>query len=259
MTAVAVAVQGQGPALVLLHAFPLHAGMWTAQTALGEHCTLIMPDLPGFGRSRDLPAVANLDNLAEAVRAAVRRQGFERAMVAGCSLGGYLAFALLRRAPEFVSALALIDTRSGADSPEAKERRYATIERVKREGVSFLREEWPKSALSPLTFQERPAVVDAVRDLISEATPAGVIGALQAMADRPDATPQLASIRVPTVVMHGLDDSLISASEARLMANGINGAKFLAVPGAGHLPNMEQSESVTKALRELRMAVEYAE
>jgi len=251
MTDIAVAASGRGPALVLLHAFPLHGGMWRPQAALDAECSLFIPDLPGFGRSQSVPPIASLDGLAHALLASLKKHGVERAVVAGCSLGGYLAFALLRAAPGFASGLALIDTRAGVDSSAARERRYATIERVKREGIAFLRDEWPQSALSPVTLQQRPGVLRALQDMIGEATPACVIAAQRAMAERSDATSQLAAIGVPSVVIHGLDDPIIPADEGEQLAGAIPGARFCGVRAAGHVPNMETPNTVTHALRDL--------
>jgi 3-oxoadipate enol-lactonase len=250
MTDIAVDIEGRGPALVCLHAFPLNARMWQPQTSSNAIYSLVTPDLPGFGRSRDVPPIASLDVLAEAVLARLKRLGIERAAVAGCSLGGYLAFALLRIAPDFISSLALINTRAGADSAVGRERRYATIQRVSSDGIAFMRDEWPQGALSPVTLQERPAVLDTVRDLIAEATPAGVIALLQAMAERPDSSSQLEAIRVPTTVIHGVDDPIIPMTEAEAMARRISGATFIAVRRAGHLPNLEEPAVVTAALRQ---------
>ena len=250
MTDIAVGIEGRGSPLVCLHAFPLNAQMWQPQTSLTAIYSLLTPDLPGFGRSRDVAPIASLDGLAEAVLACLKRLGIERAAVAGCSLGGYLAFALLRIAPDFITSLALINTRAGADSAAARDRRYATIQRIKSDGIGFMRDEWPQGALSPVTLQERPAVLDTVHDLIAAATPVGVIALLQAMAERPDSSSQLAAIRVPTTVIHGVDDPIIPVSEAEEMARSINGATFIAVRRAGHLPNLEEPAVVTAALRQ---------
>lgn len=251
MTDIAVEVEGRGPALVLLHAFPLHAAMWRPQASLSQRYSVVTPDVPGFGRSRLVAPIPDLSALARALHSRLRDLGFQHAIVAGCSMGGYLAFALLRVAPQFITGLALINTRAAADSEQARTRRYATIDRVQREGVAFLANEWPQSALSPVTMHERPEVVSAVRDIVRDATCDGVSGALQAMAQRPDATPQLAAIRVPTIVVHGVDDPIIPLAEAKGMAEAIRGATFIEVPRTGHLPNMEEPASVMNALREL--------
>jgi pimeloyl-ACP methyl ester carboxylesterase len=252
MTQIKLRVAGVGPPMLLLHAFPLHSGMWDGQLrALGGHATLLAPDLPGFGGSAEAPAVDDLDELARLLYEEAREHAVERVTVAGCSMGGYLAFALLRVAPDFVAGLALINTRSAADSELGRANRLAMVERVQREGSGFLVNEWPASALSPITLSGRPAVLENVQTMVAEATPRGIIAAQRAMATRPDSTPLLADLRVPTVVVHGLDDRIIGEAEARAMASAIPNAKFFGVPGAGHLPNLEQERMVNDALLEL--------
>ena len=125
------------------------------------------------------------------------------------------------------------------------------IERVKREGAGFLAEEWPQTALTAKTMQDRPAIAEFVRGIVSEATPEGVIGAQLAMATRQDASPMLAHIRIPTVIIHGLADTIIPEAEARKMAAAIPKARFIGVDDAAHLPSLEQPAIVGDALQEL--------
>jgi pimeloyl-ACP methyl ester carboxylesterase len=179
-----------------------------------------------------------------------RERGIDHAIVAGCSMGGYLAFALLRVAPEFVHGLVLVNTKAASDTEVARAKRLAMAERVEREGAAFLADEWPEGALAPTTVADRPDVVARLRDMLAHATPQGVIAAQRAMADRPDSSPLLATISVPCTVVHGLDDPIIPASEAQAMAASINGATFVGVRAAGHVPSVEQPSLVSAALGE---------
>lgn len=241
---------------MLLHAFPLNASMWTVQMeALGDAGSFLAPDLPGFGLSGETNIAADLDGLARLLCDAVRERGIDRAVVAGNSMGGYLAFALLRVAPDFVRGLALINTKASMDSAQGRANREALAQRVERDGCAFLADEWPPGAVSPLTLSERPNVMQSIREMVAQATPRGVIAAQRAMAERPDSTPLLGSIKVPTVVIHGLDDRIVSEAEAQAMAAAISGAKFVGIPQAGHLPNLEQPGPVNDALRDLLKTV----
>jgi 3-oxoadipate enol-lactonase len=252
MTDIIFRTAGAGPALLLLHAFPLNAAAWADQmSALDDAAAMHAPDLPGFGSSPDADLADDLDQLAKIVREAARRRGIEGAVVVGNSMGGYLAFGLLRVDPGFVRGLALINTKAAADTHQARANRAALARRVESEGTSFLPDEWPQGAVSPLTLRERSGVMRSIREMIGQATPRGVIAAQRAMAERPDSTPLLSAIRVPTVVIHGLDDKLISEAEARTMAGAIAGARFVGISGAGHVPNLENPAPVNEALREL--------
>jgi len=226
--------------------------MWDLQAAaLAGQATVLTPDLPGFGASGGASPVEDLDALASMLYEEIRALGVRRAVVAGCSMGGYLAFGLLRVAPHFVRGLALIDTKASADTDAARANRLELIRRVEREGCAFLAREWPPGALSPTTTTQRPQVVRAVQDMVARATAAGVIAAQKAMAARPDSSALLPLVGVPAVVVHGLDDRIVSETESRAMAGAIAGADFVGVPNAGHIPGVEQPEQVNGALREL--------
>lgn len=249
MTQIKLHTWGAGTPILLLHAFPLNAGMWEPRVqALSAVAKVIAPDLPGFGDSAEAPTFDSLDSLAGILYEMLRERGVEQMGVVGCSMGGYLAFALLRCAPTFVTRLALLNTKPTSDSEQARANRLAFAERVEREGCAFLVEEWYRGALSPVTLASRPAVVDRVQALIRQATPRGVAAAQRAMANRPDSSAQLPQIGIPTLVLHGLDDRIISEKEARAMADAIKGAQFVGIPDAAHLPNLERPEIVSETL-----------
>lgn len=255
MTDIIFQTAGAGRAVVLLHAFPLNAVAWSDQmSALSGEAALSAPDMPGFGASQDAEPVEQIDLLAKLVLDNARRRGIQNAVIVGNSMGGYLAFGLLRVDPAFVRGLALINTRAAADTDQARGNRLALVERVKREGATFLVDEWPQGAVSPVTVSGRPEVMSSIREMIRQATPLGVIAAQRAMAGRPDSTPLLGAIRVPTLVAHGLDDPIIPEAEARAMAGAIPGATFVGIPSTGHLPNLEDPAPVNAALRELLKA-----
>jgi pimeloyl-ACP methyl ester carboxylesterase len=156
---------------------------------------------------------------------------------------------MLRRVPEFVAGLAIIDSRAGVDSQEVRRARYEMVERARHEGTGFLETSDPP--LSPRTKEDRPDVVAAVRKIMADATPVGVMVAQRAMAARKDERQQLESTRIPVTVVYGEDDPIVPRAEAEAMAAAIPGATFVIVPNAGHLPPIEQPDAVTAALRDL--------
>jgi len=252
MTQIKLHAWGRGKPLLLLHAFPLNAAMWEPQIkALENECLLLAPDVPGFGNSADAPGFESLDELARALHGVIAARGVERAAIAGCSMGGYLAFALLRVAPGLATALAFINTKASVDDDAGRAKRLDLAQRAEREGCAFLSNEWPPSALSPFTLAQRPAVVENVAQLIAQATARGVIDAQKAMAARPDSTPLLSRIDVPAIVIQGLDDRFVPSADARAMASSISGSAFVGVSDAGHLPNLENPSPVNVALLQL--------
>ena len=249
-------VTGSGPPVVLLHAFPLDGRMWAPQVeALSTAFTVIVPDLRGFGAARGAvvdPEAAQLgegawmDLLADDVALLLDRLEIERAVVAGLSLGGYLAFALWRRHAERISALALISTQAGQDSEAAARNRLEMAERVGEDGVAFVPTVMLPRLLGETSRSTRPEVVERVTRLIIEQSPAGVAAAQRGMATRADSTATLASIDVPTLVVAGAEDEIIPVDDAKLLATAVRNGRLVEIESAGHLVNLEQAERLNQ-------------
>jgi len=241
---------GDGEPLLFLHAFPLDASMWDHQVAaLSGRFRCLRPDVYGFGASPPPPAGMSADDLAAAVVEALDARGIGAVTLVGLSMGGYVAFALLRRFADRVSRLVLCDTRAGADSEQARADRLRMAEQVRAEGsVESIVEPMTARLLAPESAIEFH-ISDPVRGRIRRATPAGVAAAQEAMAQRPDSTALLASIRVPTLVLVGSQDTVTPPAEAEAMAAAIPGAELHVIEGAGHLSNLERSDAFNAALR----------
>jgi pimeloyl-ACP methyl ester carboxylesterase len=242
-------VHGHGKeAALLLHAFPLNAGMWAGQLgALTPRLRVVAPDYPGFGKSPSRTEPTTMGSLAEGVLTIVDGLHVERAVVVGMSMGGYLAFELYRRRPALFRALVLCDTRAGADTPEAAAGREAFAVKAVEKGLGWVATELLGKLLRP---RPSPAAVDTVRRLISQGTPAGVAAAQRGMGRRPDSMPTLGQISCPTLVAVGLEDSLTPPAESRTIAATVRGARLVEFPDAGHLSNIESPEAFNRTLLE---------
>ncbi|GAA4532842.1 alpha/beta fold hydrolase [Amycolatopsis samaneae] len=240
--------------LVLLHAFPFDARMWDPVRApLAERVRLITPDQRGLGRS-PLPETEREPSLADAahdVVALLDRLGLDRVVLGGCSMGGYLALAVLRLAPERVGGLVLIDTTATADDPDAVLRRLAVAERVEAEGVSgwFAEDNLPK-LLSEKTRTERPEIAETVRGLIDAQPPSGVAWAARAMRVRPDSVELLRGRDVPALVIVGEHDAITPLDAANTMVGALADATLVVLPEAGHLTPLEDPAGVVEAILE---------
>jgi pimeloyl-ACP methyl ester carboxylesterase len=245
------------PPLVLLHAFPLDASMWDGVLpglrGLGRVLTV---DLPGFGGS-PLPAVGapSLDVAADGVLAVLDAGGHERAVLAGCSMGGYVALALAGRHPERVAGLALVDTKAEADGGPARDNR----ERIARTvaGDTGTRAVLPMldTLLGPVTRTDRPDIVAAVRGAMLRCSAEAVAWAQRAMAARADSTDLLPRLRVPAAVVVGEDDAVTGPDLARAMAAALPDAVLTVVPRSGHLSPLERPDAVAAALAALVLRV----
>lgn len=242
---------GTGDPVVLLHAFPLHGGMWEPQAAaLAGSRRVIVPDYPGFGRAaaEPVPAVPEIGYYAEALRELLDRLGLERVVLGGISMGGYVAFAALREFPERVSGLVLADTNPAPDTEKAREGRNETAARVAQGGVEALPGLMAERLLSEHTRRERPETVERVRRMMLESSPDGVVAALGAMRERPDSTPLLGQIRAPALVVGGEEDLLSPPQTMAEMANAIPESRHVVLSEAGHLSNLESPEKFSAAL-----------
>lgn len=233
---------GSGPPLVLVHAFPLARHMWEAQAGDFPGRRLIVPDLPGFGASPRQEGGLTMESAARELAELLDSLGEKAAALCGVSMGGYVAFEFARLFPERLSALALVCTRPGPDSPQAMEVRYQSAGRVRAEGLGFLADSMPSKLLGRTSLGRSPGLIGRVRDLMLENKPEGVADALVGMARRRDSGPILSSIRCPVLVLAGAEDGLIPPAESEAMAKAIPGAKLEIVPECGHLPNLERPE-----------------
>src|SRR5581483_9816112 len=171
------------------------------------------------------------------------------AVVAGCSMGGYVAFEMLENAPGYVSALVLIDTRAKADSAEGKAALARMLESVRQHGSAAVAEEMTPKLLGETTKRKKPELAGWVHDVIAQADPTAISMAVTAMKDRKDMTQLLPRIKVPTLVLAGAEDTLIPATDVAELHTGIKHSTLETIPAAGHLPNLEQPAAFDAALR----------
>jgi 3-oxoadipate enol-lactonase len=230
---------GDGPVLLWLHAFPLDASQWDHQVAaLSGRYRCLRVDIWGCGDSPPPPGAPSLESFTRAVMRALDECHVDRFTACGLSLGGYLIWELLRIAPERISTLILCSTRATADTQARREHREKTAHAVTAGGVETLVEESVGQLLSKQS-QAEVHVADPVRGRIRRCTPEGIAWTARAMGSRPDSTPLLARIDVPTLVIAGAEDAVVASSDQRAMADEIRGAEFVEISGCGHLTNLE--------------------
>jgi pimeloyl-ACP methyl ester carboxylesterase len=247
---------GQGPPVVLLHAFPLAAAMWRPQVAaLQDAYRVITPDLPGFGGSAGLGAAPSVEAMADAVARLLDELRLPPVALGGLSMGGYVALAFARRHTGRLRALILADTRAEPDDEAGKANRDRLIAFAADNPAGAVLEQMLPKMLSAVTLAQRPEVVAEVRAIASAQAPAGIIAALQALRDRPDASPALGAIAVPTLVLVGSDDALTPPSLAEKLVTRIPRARLVTLAGAGHLSNLEQPNAFNTALRQFLQEV----
>ncbi len=236
---------GGKSAMVLLHAFPLSAEQWMPQLArVPSGARVIAPDLRGFHGTGAGFTHAGLDGVtmdtyAADVFALMTHLEIERAVIGGVSMGGYLTFALFRKAPQRFQAMILSDTQSAGDTPEIKEGRVKMQALVREQGSAAIADAMTPKLLGPTALAGQ-RVPDRVRRLIAAASADGIHAALEALKTRPDSTDLLEDITCPTLIVVGADDELTPPDKAEAMQQRIDNAALTVIPAAGHLPGLEQ-------------------
>lgn len=241
---------GAGPAVLLIHGFPLCRRMWRPQvqalSAAGFR--VIAPDLRGFGESGAGTEAGSMALLADDLIALLDQLKIERAVVAGMSMGGYVLLNLLARYPQRFSAACFVVTRSDADDEIGRGKRNHLIAEV-RAG----RPEAVANAFTPLLFADatvttRPELVAEVRSWMLATPPAGLILGLEAIRDRVDSTPLLPGLQLPALVIGAVEDKAIPPDKSKDLAAQTPGAERCMLAGAGHMAGLEQPEAFNAAL-----------
>ena len=189
------------------------------------------------------------DDSMAAIAGRILAEAPPRFALAGHSMGGYIAFEIMRQAPERVARLALINTQARPDTPEASDRRRAAMARVRAGGLHDVIDE-----MFPLFVHPSRAGDAAIRKLIHDmGDDVGAEGYLRnqtAIMARVDSRPTMAAIRCPTLVITGDQDQLIPNTLSKEMAEGIAGAKLVILRDCGHCPQPEQPQATADALAE---------
>ena len=237
--------QGGAP-LVLLHGYPLDHHLWDEVAPLLEDTfDLVLPDLRGFGESTIADSSPTMEDYAADIAALLDYLNIQKAAIVGHSMGGYVALAFARLYPERVSGFGLVSSQVLADPPDRKEGRYKSAADVAENGIASV------VAMMTPKFTSNEGLQVFARTSMERQQPAAYIGALKAMAERPDSTSLLSSLKVPVVVIHGDADALIPVDRAREVKAGLPQARLVEISGAGHMPMMEAKEQTAEALKHL--------
>jgi 3-oxoadipate enol-lactonase len=253
--------RGAGLPILLVHGFPLDHTMWSAQIdMLSQSSRVIAPDLRGFGRSplgkvhpsRGITMEQYADELAELLDAI----GIEEPIVlAGFSMGGYVAWQFVRRHSDRLRALVQCDTRALADTSEGRAVRLKMAENVAEWGSGRVAEMMGPKLFAPRTFERNPEIVAAVREVVENTEPAAIAAAQLGMAARPDMTSYLPQIKLATLVLVGEEDAISPPQEMEAIAAAMPNSEFVLVPDAGHMTTMENPAAVSTAFREFVASV----
>ena len=249
----ALYVQTQGSfrneALIFLHAFPLTSDMWKEQMNFFSktHYTLA-PDIPGLGKGT-LPLHAiTFEHYVDSVINFLKEAGIKRSIWCGLSMGGYLALRMYEKAPELCSGLILSNTKATPDENGDKEKRWENIKMLHSHREEFVEKQW--QAMVSKTSLQNVKLKKCFKEIVSKSDEEGISSALVSLATRTDSTSTLASISVPTLILAGEHDKIISMDDMQFLQKNIKDSRLTTIAGAGHLSNMENPNGFNKAIAE---------
>ncbi len=216
----------------------------------GLNCTgeLFAPQIAALSAQHECHVADHgVADAMEAIAASILAKAPERFALVGLSMGGYVAYEILRQAPERVQCLALLDTRAQPDSEEDAERRRQTIALAQSGQFDRLHPIFWQRLVHPARLSD--AALEAIaRRMVRETGPERFIRQQTAVLNRPDYRTGLAAIRVPTMVLVGREDVITPPEHAQALVGAIPGAQYVEVPDCGHLSTLERPEAVTAAL-----------
>jgi pimeloyl-ACP methyl ester carboxylesterase len=253
--------RGRGAPVVLLHPFPFARDIWGGLTgALEARFRVIAVDARGFGESSlrathptpGSSAPYAITDLADDLAALLDALEVPRAALLGMSMGGYTALAFAARHAVRLTALVLADTRAAADSPETRAKREAALSTLHGRGAAAYLE----GGLVPMLSPGAPEALRAHVRASAETREDSLVAGIEALRDRPDRTAELGGITCPTLVVCGSEDVVSPPAEMRRMSEAIGrgpgaagaGARYVELPGAGHLSHLQAPELFTAAV-----------
>ena len=241
---------GDGPALLLIHGFPLCRRMWHPQinAVVSAGFRIITPDLRGFGESDAPDGPYSMGLFADDMIALLDHLGIERAVVGGMSMGGYVLFDLLGRYPARLRGACFITTRATADDEAGKERRLALAREVMTHGPGKIVDAFEKLLFAEETVAERPKLVSEVCNWMTANDSRGIAGGLLAMRERSDYSSRLSSFHLPAVAIGAESDKAAPPDNSQAIAAGIPGCRLAIILHAGHMANLENPGAFNGAL-----------
>ncbi|CAM2837886.1 lipolytic protein [Legionella steigerwaltii] len=238
---------GDGKPLVLIHAFPTDQRLWQAQQeGLKGHFRVITLDLWGFGESSSVDGKAmSMSEYAQEVKELLDYLKIDKAIVAGESMGGYIALAFLNKYPDLTLGLVLSNTQAVADSAEAKAAREKTALDVLENGMDTLIDGFMTKALSPYAS---PEIKTYLHHILSLQKPTAAASALRGMALRDSTSSLLATTTLPILIITGELDKVIPPQQSIDMHSLAKNSQLITLPNTGHLSNLEQPKQWNQAV-----------
>lgn len=243
-------------AIIFIHGFPFNKTMWNDQVELLRDCyRVITYDVRGHGNSGSGTEKFSLELFVKDLIIFMDALAIEKAILCGLSMGGYIALNAMVNFPNRFESIILCDTSCYADSVEIKEKRMKVIDSIREKGVEFYANENIKNLFAEDSYTSRKDEVNAIKDMITSTSVSTLINTLNALKERNETCSKLSEIKVPVLIMVGVEDKLTPVSAAQFMHDQIHQSELHILDHAGHLSNLENPEAFNYILNKFIVAL----
>jgi 3-oxoadipate enol-lactonase len=237
--------------IIFLHGFPFDKQMWKGQLEfLSDTHRVIACDVRGFGKSTDEETDLSIDLFGSDLVHFMDALGFQKAIVCGLSMGGYIALNAQARFPERFEALILADTQCINDSNDVKDKRLEVIKKIEAEGPNEFNEGFVKSVFHKDSLLEKKALVQELKDVVFANSQHIIAEGLRALSGRSETCSSLPNLEIPTLIICGREDTVTPLDQSKAMHEAIEGSILHIIEKAGHVSNLEQPEAFNSILEE---------
>ncbi|MBI4641619.1 MAG: alpha/beta fold hydrolase [Candidatus Tectomicrobia bacterium] len=235
-------MKGDGIPFVFLHPMGRDVTYWDPQVSkFAEKFKVVRCDIRGHGQTESPPGGYSMPIFSEDLFRFLRSQRFESAYICGLSLGGMVALRFALDHPEMVEALILCDTSSEGQTQSTKAHIDAMENIAQEKGMEGIIEYRLENGLVPENIRNDPEQLRLYRERMLASSPAGYLGCLRALDERPSVTDQLSKIKAPTLIIVGEHD-INFLEPASILHRGIEGSKLVVIPQAGHTSSFDQPD-----------------
>lgn len=230
----------EAPVIIFIHGFPFNKSMWDIQMeALKTSHRVISYDVRGHGNTKSEKTDFSIDLFVEDLINLMDNLKFDKVILCGLSMGGYIALSAIKKYPQRFDGLVLCDTQCIADTPEAKEKRMKTIENIKNKGIENYADESIKNFFASESYKTKQKEIASIKKMIMNTTEESLCNALLALSKRNETCSNLENIKIPVLIIVGKEDKITPPDAAQFMHEKIKDSSISIIENAGHLTNLE--------------------